>query len=77
MIAVAVSFVFSGVLAITFGWIGTLLLNLPGVFFGMAIRASGERHIDLVVFLGDWVFYLVLFWSALLIKRRLSISAER
>jgi hypothetical protein len=73
--ALVLSFIFSVLLSATFGWIGTLFLNLPGVFIFWALRGSADHVMRLVVFLGDWLFYFVLIWSVLVITRRL--RAER
>jgi hypothetical protein len=77
LVAVVIGSVFATALTETFGWIGTLLLNLPGVFLANAIKGQRDAQLLAFIFLGDFVFYTVLTWGVLKIVRRVRASADR
>jgi hypothetical protein len=77
LIAVVIGAVLATALTETFGWIGTLLLNLPGIFLTNAAKSQSDAQLLAVIFLGDFVFYTVLTWGVLKLVRRTRASAER
>jgi hypothetical protein len=76
LIAVVIGSVLATALTETFGWIGTLLLNLPGIFLANAVKGQRDAQLLAVIFLGDFVFYTVLTWGVLKLVRRARAGAE-
>jgi hypothetical protein len=66
----------SATLWLTFGWVGTLLLNMPGFFFATMLRGHEAGRFPAVMFAGNFLFYAAVIWWALLLRRSFRARAK-
>ncbi len=77
LIVVGLGLGLSSLLTLTFGWVGTLLLNMPGFMLATIIEGHNVSRFGLFIFLGNFVFYTSIFFGVQQIYRRFHGDSER
>jgi hypothetical protein len=67
----------SAFLSLTFGWVGTLLLNMPGFMVATVIEGHNVSHFGHFIFLGNLIFYTTIFFGVQQLYRRFHGDSER
>ena len=71
VVAAVMSLALSAFLWITFGWVGELFLNMPGFGFASIVRGHEVSRFGPWMFLGNFVFYTLVFSCAVWGIRRI------
>ncbi len=77
LIVIGLGLIVSAILFWTFGWIGTLLLNMPGFAFATVIEGHAVSKFGPYMLFGTFIFYTALFWGVQQLWRSLHARVKR
>ena len=70
-VAAFASLALSALLWCMFGWVGALFLEMPGFGFASIVCGHEVSRFGPWMFLGNFVFYTAVLWSAVSLLRRI------